>query len=191
MQLLTFLLTVIVALLSTSSSAQDTSSSEQIAQSKTKPCTSAPYRHFDFWLGRWKVLDESGKHVGDSNIQSIMNGCAISEQWTSVSGYRGVSYNFYDRSKQQWHQTWIGVDGNPLYLDGKLITDNSVSKKMVLQGQTKAKDGKILKQKITWTLLIDGRVSQHWQVSKDQGKTWSDSFFGFYSPKPIISLQVQ
>lgn len=171
---------VLVCLLPTNAYGQDTQQTTQ----KPKPCTSDPYRHFDFWLGDWKVHNKDGKHVGDSKIQSIMSGCAISEQWTSVGGYRGVSYNFYDKNKQQWHQTWIGIDGNPLYLDGALI-----NKKMVLQSETKAKDGKVLRQKITWTLLVDGRVSQHWQVSKDQGKTWSDSFLGFYSRNPIISIQ--
>lgn len=143
-----------------------------------KPCTTAPYKHFEFWLGEWKVLNKQGKHVGDSVISSIMNGCAMSEAWTSVTGYRGVSYNFYDKNKQQWHQTWIGMDGNPLYLDGKLI-DN----KMVLSGKTTA-NGKTTIQKITWTPLEDGRVSQHWQTSTDDGKTWNELFLGFYQAKP-------
>lgn len=60
---------------------------------------------------------------------------------------------------------------------------------MVLEDKTKDKDNQVLLQKITWTPLADGRVSQHWQVSKDQGKTWSDSFLGFYSRKPVISLE--
>ena len=52
---------------------------------------------------------------------------------------------------------------------------------MVLKGQTKGKDDKITKQKITWTPMDDGRVSQHWEVSKDDGKTWTNSFLGYYS----------
>lgn len=123
-----YMLGLAIGLLSVSAYGQDNQPAAQQtapqAQKPAKPCTSAPYRHFDFWLGSWKVMDKTGKHVGDSNIQSIMNGCAISEQWTSVSGYRGVSYNFYDKSKQQWHQTWIGVDGNPLYLDGNKQQQN-------------------------------------------------------------------
>ena len=153
--------------------------------SQPKPCTSAPYRHFDFWIGSWQVTNKEGKHVGNSEIKSIMNGCAISEHWTSVSGYQGVSYNFYDKSKKQWHQTWIGVDGNPLYLDG-----NFVQGKMTLEGETKGKGGKVIKQKITWTKLANDRVSQHWQISNDNGKTWTDSFLGFYGAKPEISFEV-
>lgn len=145
---------------------------------KPKPCSTEQYRHFDFWIGQWEVKNPKGQVVGSSKITGILNGCAISEAWTSASGYQGVSYNFYDNSKKGWHQTWIGGAGGALYLDGGLEEG-----KMVLQGKTPTKDGKIVMQKITWAPLEDGRVSQHWQTSIDNGKTWKNSFLGFYSRK--------
>lgn len=33
---------------------------------------------------------------------------------------------------------------------------------------------------ITWTPLGDGRIRQHWQVSNDEGKTFSTAFDGYY-----------
>ncbi len=145
---------------------------------KPKPCSSQHYRQFDFWLGQWQVFDPKGKLVGHSHIQSIVNGCGISEAWTGAKGYQGVSYNFYDNKRQLWHQTWIGGGGGALYLDGGLE-----DKRMVLQGKDSDKDGKPLLQKISWTPLEDGRVKQHWQTSKDEGKTWSDAFVGYYQKK--------
>jgi hypothetical protein len=44
---------------------------------------------------------------------------------------------------------------------------------MVLKGQSKGKDGKMTMQRITWTPMNDGRVSQHLEVSNDDGKTAS------------------
>ena len=144
---------------------------------KPKPCSTKPYRHFDFWLGEWEVKNAKGVVVGHSKITSILGGCAISEAWSSASGYKGVSYNFFDRNKKGWHQTWIGGAGGALYLDGNPEGSNT----MILEGQTTTPDGKTTLQKISWRLLENGQVSQHWQVSQDNGKTWKDSFLGFYN----------
>lgn len=145
-------------------------------QAQPKPCSTEQYRHFDFWVGQWQVKGPKGKVVGSSKITSILGGCAISEAWTGGSGYQGVSYNFYDNKRNVWHQTWIGGAGGALYLDGGLE-----GKTMVLQGANKDKDGNKILQKISWTPLEDGRVKQHWQTSKDDGKTWQNAFVGFYN----------
>jgi hypothetical protein len=141
----------------------------------TKSCSSPEYRQFDFWIGEWEVKDAKGKLLGHNKIFPILDGCALSENWTSAGGNPGVSTNFYDKSTKQWHQTWIDNNGGSLYLNGNLIDGV-----MVLTDQTKS--SKTI-QKISWTPLDDGRVKQHWEASKDQGKTWSDVFIGFYERK--------
>jgi hypothetical protein len=150
----------------------------QAATPKPAPCSTEQYRHFDFWIGNWEVKGPKGKVVGHSEIKSILNGCALSESWSSTTGYKGVSYNFFDGARDNWHQTWIGGAGGALYLNGNLK-----DAKMVLKGQSLTKDGATVAQKITWTPIKDGRVSQHWQVSKDDGKTWTTSFMGYYNKK--------
>ena len=95
----------------------------------------------------------------------------------NVKGVPGVSYNFYDAAEKKWHQTWVDQTGGALYLDGGLVDG-----KMVLSGNRPGKDGNTV-QRITWTPLDDGRVKQHWEVSKDDGKSWSDAFVGFYKKK--------
>jgi hypothetical protein len=141
----------------------------------TKVCSSAEQRQFDFWIGDWQVTDKDGKVLGGNHIFPILDGCALSENRTSARGNKGVSYNFYDKAKKQWHQTWIDASGGALYLNGGFSES-----KMVLQGQTPNKEGGYLLQKISWIALDDGRVKQHWQTSKDEGKTWQDAFVGYY-----------
>ena len=34
--------------------------------------------------------------------------------------------------------------------------------------------------RITWEKLADGRVSQHWEVSSDGRRSWTDAFMGYY-----------
>ena len=51
---------------------------------------------------------------------------------------------------------------------------------MVMQGSLPMPAGKTQLQRITWTPLPDGRVSQRWETSDDAGKSWQVSFLGFY-----------
>ncbi|TQV86873.1 hypothetical protein [Aliikangiella coralliicola] len=150
----------------------------QIYAATPKPCTTDEYRQFDFWIGEWEVKNASGKTVGHNKIFPVMNGCALSENWTSARGNSGVSYNFYDQAEKKWHQTWVDQNGGVLYLDGSL--DNN---KMVLKGYRPDKEGKQVLHKISWTPMKDGRVKQHWQSSTDEGKAWTEVFVGFYSKK--------
>lgn len=133
-------------------------------------------RQFDFWIGDWEVKDHQGNTVGKNAIFPILDGCALSENWTSAAGNPGQSINFYDRAKKQWHQTWIDPTGAGLYLDGNLQDG-----KMVLEGTRPDKAGNSVKQRISWTPMPDGRVKQHWQTSKDGGQNWTTVFLGFYS----------
>lgn len=152
--------------------------SGKLIASQPKPCSAEEYRQFDFWIGDWEVKDVKNNIVGHNKIFPVLEGCALSENWSGASGNPGVSYNFYDRAEKKWHQTWIDQTGTSLYLDGNLVNGS-----MVLQGYRPNKDvGKVLHQ-ISWTPLDDGRVKQHWRASGDEGKTWKDVFIGFYNKK--------
>jgi len=138
-------------------------------------------RHqFDFWLGDWETTSKDGKVLGYNLIQPIMGNCAFQENWKSVDGkFLGTSYNFYDATNEQWHQTWVDNTGGNLQLNGGLEEGG-----MVLTGKTRNKQEWIL-NRITWTPLTDGRVRQHWELSKDEGKTWSDAFDGYYERRKL------
>ncbi|MBT4522625.1 MAG: hypothetical protein HOC23_21720 [Halieaceae bacterium] len=140
------------------------------------PCANHNAHQFDFWVGNWEVKDGGGNLVGHNRVERILGGCAISENWQSSSDNRGVSYNFYDALTNSWHQTWVDDSGGSLFLDGGL--HNGV---MVLAGQRPGKEGGLIEHEISWTLLDDGRVKQHWRASRDGGKSWNDAFVGFYS----------
>jgi hypothetical protein len=51
---------------------------------------------------------------------------------------------------------------------------------MVLEGDSVGRDGAAVGNRITWYDNDDGTVRQHWQVSKDGGKTWNTAFDGLY-----------
>jgi hypothetical protein len=144
------------------------------------PCTAAPYRQFDFWLGEWEVSDTAGKPAGHNRVVSIFNGCGLQENWESAQGGKGTSLNVYDAVTGHWHQTWVDDHGGLLELDGGI--DGG---KMVLIGarpSVKEKGTRVV-HRIVWTPVSPGRVQQHWEFSKNEGRTWTTVFDGIYAKK--------
>ena len=138
------------------------------------------HRQFDFWIGHWDVFGVNGDLVGHSRIESVSDGCGISEHWTGARGSRGVSYNAWDPGSGQWHQFWVGnTSGDVLYLEGGIVEGS-----MLLQGVRRgAVSGKPQLQRISWTPNADGTVRQHWQQSDDNGASWTTAFDGLYRRK--------
>ena len=150
----------------------------ELAMSDEQPCLSAEYRQFDFWLGEWDVYDENKQLVGHNHIFTVLEGCALSENWSSVAGSPGKSYSFYDVAENKWHQTWVDQSGGALYLDGGLVDG-----KMIMSGARPDGKGGSRIERLSWTPLSDGRVRQHWQSSSDKGATWDEVFDGYYQRK--------
>lgn len=140
-------------------------------------CSSTEYRQFDFWLGEWEVT-QNGKVAGRNSIRSILNGCAISEEWSGTGGFRGRSLNFYNAQTKRWHQTWIDSQGQSLALDGQFEASG-----MLLQS---AAPESMPHHKITWTPMADKIVRQLWQVQNAPGADWKTLFDGTYSARPNI-----
>ena len=142
-----------------------------------RPCSSAEYRQFDFWLGEWDVA-EKGKPAGVNRITAILGGCAVREEWKGASGLTGTSLNMWDSGKRRWTQTWVDDKGNVLLLSG-----GRQGPKMVLEGDTTDGKGGTVKNRISWSPLEAGRVRQIWETSTDGGKTWETEFDGDYGPR--------
>lgn len=154
-----------------------TARAQQPAAPKPPPCSAPEHRQFDFWLGTWNVM-AGDQQAGTNTIASILGGCVLLEHYTTPKGYEGWSHNLYDAARGKWHQTWVDNQGALLLLDGGLVDDA-----MVLEGDTPARGGSgMVRNRITWTRLDQGRVRQHWQTSADSGRTWANAFDGTYIP---------
>ncbi len=138
-------------------------------------CEQPAYRQFDFWIGEWTVT-ANDKLAGHNRISQDFNNCVLREQYITPSGYRGESFNIYDQTTGKWYQTWVDNGGTLLRLEGGLE-----GKAMVLSGPGKTSQGESIIHRITWTPNDDATVRQHWQLSKDDGKTWSTLFDGLYT----------
>lgn len=145
------------------------------------PPPPAPVNHdFDFWIGDWNVTTPDGKPAGTNRIESVSNGHGLLENWVgdpAAGGGNGKSLNAFNRSTGQWQQFWVGAGGGVLELAGGRIDG-----KMVLIG-SHIVNGQSLIERITWTPNSDGTVRQHWDQSRDAGKTWQTVFDGLYRKK--------
>lgn len=138
-------------------------------------CAAEPYRAFDFWLGTWDVRDTSNTVVARNVITRSNRGCTMHEHYTTTGAFTGQSVNAYDATRERWFQTWSDVSGTLLLLEGHSPRPGV----MVLEGDRRDQQGP-LHDRITWTLLPDGRVRQLWDSTRDRGATWRIVFDGHY-----------
>lgn len=146
-------------------------------------CDSSEYRQFDFWLGDWEVKTKDGKLAGYNKITKHLGECTLFEDYDTPSGFTGTSFNIYDKTTEQWHQTWVDNTGLLLQLQGGLVTLDDGVEAMVMWGKGRSQQGQLITHRITWTPREDKTVTQHWQMSPDQGMNWQTLFFGIYSKK--------
>lgn len=141
-------------------------------------CSSNEYRQFDFWLGEWDVK-QGEKIAGHNSIRAILNGCAISEEWSGTGGFKGSSLNFYNADTKRWHQTWIDSQGQSLALIGQFEDGSMTLQSLAVDTMPR--------HKITWTLMPDKSVRQLWQVQDAPATDWKTLFDGKYVARPALS----
>ncbi len=137
-------------------------------------CSNEKSHEFDFWIGDWEVWS-GGELAGTNSIRPILDGCVLQENWLGVRGSAGSSFNFYNPQSKQWQQFWVWRNGTTLELAGDYADG-----KIILEGDSVTREGEAVKNRITWYDNEDGTVRQHWQTSKDGGKTWESAFDGLY-----------
>ena len=145
-------------------------------------CASEEHHAFDFWIGTWDVTAAGQDQPSATNrISREHGGCVLRENYSTRGGYSGMSMSFYDAARKKWHQTWMGTDGSALFIEGGLNERGE----MVLSNRNTPyyRDGMAI-NRISWTPREDGSVRQHWQASKDGGRTWSTVFDGLYVKSP-------
>lgn len=138
-------------------------------------CRIPEARQFDFWMGEWEVRNAAGEVLGHNSIRRVSAGCALLENWQGAGGGVGLSLNTYDTDLGRWTQRWVG-NGATLWLVGGLEGESMVLTGTAPRGTPR---GPVL-DRLTWTPLAGGSVRQAWEISADEGRTWTVAFEGFY-----------
>ena len=135
-------------------------------------CISGEYRQFDFWLGDWDVF-EGSQLAARVKVTSILNGCALHEEYTGADGLYGESFSNFDRRTGKWHQTWVTDRGQYLVIDGGME-----SREMHLSTSNKTV-GELVRG--VWSPSANGVREIAWK-SKNGGKTWDPWFDLMFVP---------
>lgn len=140
------------------------------------PCDAGEKHHaFDFWIGEWDV-SQSGQAAGTNDIQPILGHCVIFEQWESLSGSLGKSFNYYDPGYDHWRQIWISDSGTVIEFTGQ-ARDGGI---FYTAETINPADGAVTHHKFEFTQNDDGSVRQFWATSTDAKETWTTSWDGHY-----------
>jgi len=145
---------------------------------KGAACASPAHHQFDFWLGDWDVATPQGAPAGTNRVERLLEGCALQEHWGATDGSKGTSLSSYDAVARKWRQTFVDDTGQVLVLEGEFKDG-----KMVLQGEKTMGRQRVALQRISWQVVNGDKVRQRWDISQDDGKSWSLLFEGLYSKK--------
>lgn len=147
-----------------------------------RPCSAPEHQQFDFWLGSWTVTEnKTGRPLGSNRVARILGGCVLQEQWLAQGQNTGSSFSIYNPLDKRWHYTWVDSSGHLLELTGGFHKG-----KMVMSGRAPdpRDTSKPAVHRLSWEPLEGGRVRQLYELSTDEGQTWSVGFDGIYAPAP-------
>ena len=153
-----------------------------MAQSRaTQACRASEVaRILDFWVGDWDVYvgkDLAGRDI----VESVLDGCALTERWDGGAGDQGMSLFAYDARKDLWTQTWVTSDSSaPGGVKFKVLRARAPAS-TTFQGEIEGKGGAVYYDRTILTALPRGRVHQEIQVSRD-GVNWRTGFDAIYVP---------
>lgn len=153
------------------------------------PCMSIPHaREFDFWVGEWDVYPNGASMiVGHSKVEIASGGCMILENWTAVGPVpnTGKSMNYVNSATGKWEQHWIGSGG--LNLGNPALFVNGEYKDGAMRFEGSSITPQNQKQISRFIFYNQGpdQVRQFFEVSVDEGKTWTTSYDFIYKRKKI------
>ena len=139
-------------------------------------CTEPEYRQFDFWVGDWDAFEMNGSTpVARVQVDRILDGCVLREDYQDMTGHKGQSFSIYDASRRVWHHSWVTNRGQLLVIEGSLRNGE-----MVLSGEDHAKPTRTVVRG-TWAPL-NGGVRETAVTSMDGGRTWKPWFDLMFRP---------
>ncbi len=83
------------------------------AMAQDAGCDTPQSHQFDFWVGKWTVTPNGhpDRHVANSLIEKLYQGCAVRENWAPLKGGPGGSLSAYAGADHHWRQAWVDSSG--------------------------------------------------------------------------------
>lgn len=140
------------------------------------------YHVLDFWVGTWNVVDSSGAAAGSSNIERIVGGCAIMENWREPDGSEGKSLFYYATDQRRWKQVWVTPAAMlPGGYKEKRLVARLPGGGVRFQGEIVGNTSVVL-DRTSLMPMPQGKVRQVIEISRNGGTTWETTFDAIYIP---------
>ena len=141
-------------------------------------CTNPENHQFDFWVGDWDVFDVDTPTtlVARVQVDRILGGCVLREDYRDTEGHMGQSFTVYDAPRRNWHQSWVTNRGQLLLLDGGMREGA-----IVLNAMERTVEGSDRQIQGTWR-AVTGGVRETAVRSTDGGSTWTPWFDLMFRP---------
>ncbi len=140
------------------------------------PCQYLPEaKQFDFWVGEWNAVTATGQQGGKSKIEHILDNCVVLENWISAPPnlYSGKSFNLYNANTKKWMQTWVDDKGGVIEFINGEYKDNKMTFVTLPDAQNQI-------TRLTFYNLNPDLVRQHFEITNDNGKTWTTTTDLYY-----------
>jgi len=139
------------------------------------------FHALDFWLGTWRVTAD-GKYDGTDVVAKVLDGCAVTEDWTDATGHKGKSLFYYDPFAKVWTQVWVTDQATArggLKIKRLIVTyaDRGTRFQGLLPGPP---GSKTVLDRTTLRPNADGTVHQVIEISVDGGTTWVVTYDAIY-----------
>lgn len=142
------------------------------------PCAAdSNFQRLAFWVGDWEVVDSTGAHYATQRVRSVLEACAITAEWASGGGYKGMGLFAFDVRAGEWRQMYVAnqvpkPSGVELRKSDPSYSGPGVRFILLLDPT----DGKLARSRVTIMPLSDHRAMQLFEDSPDGGKTWHTVF---------------
>jgi hypothetical protein len=178
---------VAVGLMSTSVHRRE---SEPAQAATISPCTAdSSYQRLAFWIGDWDVFDSTGAHYATQRVSAVIDECAITAEWMSSGGNKGMGLSAFDLKTHEWKQVYVSNQvpfrsGVNLRTSDPLYTGPGIRFIPLPDPATT----NVAQTRVTIMPLSGHRALQEFEDSRDGGRTWKIVFKGEHRLKMIPAM---
>jgi hypothetical protein len=149
------------------------------------PCAAdSNFQRLAFWIGDWEVVDSTGAHYATQRVRAVLEACAITAEWASGGGYKGMSLFAFDVRTGEWRQMYVAnqvpsPSGVELRKSDSSYRGPGIRFILLLDSTA----GGPARSRVTIMPLSDHRAMQLFEDSPDGGKTWHTVFKAEHRPQ--------
>lgn len=132
---------------------------------------------FNFWLGNWslKWVNAKGDTITGSNqVQRILQGKVIQENFTSSTGFEGKSWSVFSPAGE-WKQTWVDNRGGYLQFSGAMSGDS-----LIFEMEPSMVNEKPMLRRMVFYNIKPESFTWNWQSSLAGSQKWETKWEIFY-----------